>query len=472
LAVLGVKLGALALAALLLPSAASAQGAGGTSSSTTAGVDLDFDAEPARDGAREPSEPGARRGAAVVEAIELVGNDKTDDAVILRHVLVRPSDPVDDDLVEESRLRLLGTGYFSRVDFALRRGSARGLVVLVIEVEERNTLMLDGLVIGFSDVVPFFAGLGVAESNFLGKGMSLSLRGVAGKDRRALELALSFPDVSSTRLQLGLTLRRVDGVELVSMDDAERRTTSYSRTGGNVGVGLRFGPGAVTLGYRLESVFSPRLASLDPALLREAPSVQFDQSIVSTLGVTYVRDTRDDSFVPTSGGRVELAVELGSRIIASTYEFSRYTADLEIAWNPVLAHALRLRAFGGLIQGRAPFFDQFFVRDFSHFSLGTQALPRILGVNFSSFNDYDDLVLDVGVDYAIPIISRTSGVYRAYLYGAVDLAITGSLDELQQDPSGRGLGGRFPLSLDVGVRLDTVLGHFSLSAAYVLDLVL
>ena len=140
--------------------------------------------------------------------------------------------------------------------------------------------------------------------------------------------------------------------------------------------------------------------------------------------------------------RLSQAVELSSRVLASSYEYSKYTAELELAFNPFAQHGLELHAFAGLIQGRAPFFSQFFVRDFSHFSLGTQALPRILGLNFSSFNDYDDLVFDLGAQYAVPIASGTQGVYRAYLYAAVDLAVTASLDELQQDSTGRGLGAR------------------------------
>lgn len=97
----------------------------------------------------------------------------------------------------QSRLRLLSTGYFKSVDFSLKRGSRRGRVVLVIEVEERNTITVDGLYLGFSDVVPIYGGVGVTESNFLGRGMSVGAGVITGKDRRALEVGLFIP-ISAT----------------------------------------------------------------------------------------------------------------------------------------------------------------------------------------------------------------------------------------------------------------------------------
>jgi len=43
-------------------------------------------------------------------------------------------DLLDETKIEESRLRLLNTGYFKSVEFSLKRGSERGKVLLVVEV--------------------------------------------------------------------------------------------------------------------------------------------------------------------------------------------------------------------------------------------------------------------------------------------------------------------------------------------------
>ncbi len=67
------------------------------------------------------------------------GNTKTSTRVVLRYVPFSPGDVinVESPSVELSRFRLLGTGFFRSVEFSLKKGSARGLVVLVIDVVER-----------------------------------------------------------------------------------------------------------------------------------------------------------------------------------------------------------------------------------------------------------------------------------------------------------------------------------------------
>src|SRR5687768_14167887 len=98
-------------------------------------------ADDAFDALLEGQPPPARndefgRPAMFIEAIEIVGNDKTVDDVILNRILLEVGDLVDDEKVEESRLRLLSTGFFKSVEFSLRRGSQRGRVLLVVEVVE------------------------------------------------------------------------------------------------------------------------------------------------------------------------------------------------------------------------------------------------------------------------------------------------------------------------------------------------
>lgn len=464
----------LLVAIALLPRPGAAQALTATVTGTAAAdFDDDLDADFAPPETEESWAEDERERRAFIEAIEVTGNQKTTRGVILRRLLVEVNDLVDDDRIDQSRLRLLATGYFKTVEFSLKRGSRRGRVVLLIEVEERNTLTIDGIYLGWSEVVPFFGGIGLLESNFLGRGMSVGTSVVAGKDRRAVELAVFVPDLSETPLQLAVSAIWVQAAEILDPDDPSTLELAYSRIGGTLGIGVSAGTSQrVSLDYRLESIQADRLPNLDPAVLRSAPSIQFDESILSTLSATYELDTRDDDFVPTQGGRVALSVEMGSKILASTYEFSKYTGDLQLAFEPITGHALSLRAFGGVIQGQTPFFNQFFVRDYAYFALGRSALPRALQVNFSELNDYDDLILSVGGDWHLPIGGGGAVLYRAYVYAGVDLSATASLDELQEDRSGRGASGRVPLSFDVGLKLDTFLGRFTVSGSYVADLVL
>src|SRR5688500_7023246 len=80
-----------------------------------------------------------------LEGIELRGNLRTRARVVLRYLPFEPGDllDVDDPAVELARYRLLGTGFFRDVQFSLRKGSERGRVVLVVEVVERNTIVIN-----------------------------------------------------------------------------------------------------------------------------------------------------------------------------------------------------------------------------------------------------------------------------------------------------------------------------------------
>lgn len=412
------------------------------------------------------------RRALFVEAIEIVGNDKTSDQVILRRILLDVGDLVDDERIEESRLRLLATGFFKSVEFSLRRGSRRGRALLVVEIVERNTIIVDDIYLGFSSVAPFFGGLGVVENNFLGRGVTAAAGFVAGRDRRAADLRFFVPDLSNTLLQLSGSAIVLQGAEVLSEDDPDGAQLEYERYGGTLGIGIGVAPAQrVSLIYRLESVRADRLPNLDPAILRQAPSIQFDDSVLSTLAINYERDTRDDAFVATQGHRVGLGVELGTSLIGSSYEFSKYTADFQQAFLLFGRHSLILSAFGGLIQGNTPFFNQFFARDFAYLVIGRDSLPRNAQLNFSESNDYDDLIINAGFTYNIPVQGGGSALFRTYVYGGVAVTASASLDELQEDPNGRGTGGDMPVSFDLGLKFDTFVGNFTLSLSYLLDLV-
>ena len=410
--------------------------------------------------------------AQLIEDIDIVGNAKTQRSVIERRLLVAPGDLLNEDKVDESRLRLLNTGFFKNVEVSLRRGSRPGLVLLVIEVEERNTILIDQLYLGFSSVSPLYGGFGLAETNFLGRGVTVAGSFVVGADRRGGEARVFVPYLSGTPLQLSASAVFIQGAEPIDDRDPTGASLFYDRWGGTLGIGAGVGPAQrVSLVYRLESVQADRLPNLSPSVLRRAPSILFDESVLSTLSLTYERDTRDDPFVPTVGSRVALAVEAGTSLIGSSYEFSKYTGEVQVAFRPYEQHSLVLRGMGGLIQGETPFFNQFFLGDFAYFAWNRSSLPRNAGINFSESNDYDDLIFSVGSDYSVPVLRGDDVLYRMFVYAGVDWTMTASLDEVQEDRTGRGIGRTFPLSFDLGLKFDTSIGNFTLSVSYLFELV-
>ena len=85
-----------------------------------------------------------------VEEINITGNKITKEKVILRELAIMEGDPLDTNRVEVSRQRLLGMGYFNRVDATMQAGERADSRRVVFDVEEKDpyTFRIGG---GFSD---------------------------------------------------------------------------------------------------------------------------------------------------------------------------------------------------------------------------------------------------------------------------------------------------------------------------------
>jgi outer membrane protein insertion porin family len=424
----------------------------------------------------------------VLEAVRVEGDLRTRPALILRILDVEVGAPLDERRVERGRRRIAALGLFHDVRMRLERGSEPGHVVLVVSVDERGSLLLSDLFLGFTTATPFYGGFGVADANVAGTGLMAHGAFVMGSEgRSAFRVALTAPAFVDRDLSAGLSLLHLRGVELdcpaglgACVDRADLMRLHYRRTGGRLSLGRRGGRfSRVHLQYRFEDV-SGRVGGpgIDPGEPMPAPfyglpSLALGSSRISTLGVAYEHDSTDDPFLPRAGTRVEVQAEVGSRLFHSSYEYARYGAS--VAWHRPGArdHGLRLGLFGGFVQGDAPFFDRFHVADHSYFTIGANAVPRALGISFTEVSQYDDVLVATDLQYRIPLRHRGAFVYRGYFYAAAALTLSahtveGSLLDLSLDP--RNEVSRFPLSGDVGVRLDTAIGVFSLGLSYPLDL--
>ncbi len=432
--------------------------------------------------APDAAAPVSRRYA--VERIAFQGLSHTREAEVRRHVLVKEGDVLDDERVLLSRLRLLQLGWFSRVSTRVERGSERGLVVLVFDVTERNTLLVTDLVLGSTGPQPIYGGLGLSQQNFLGRGLGLSGAFVYGgtpegrpqdPTRFALRGSFFAPDLGATAgargLVLGVTGLLVRGEEFACGDpDCSAFTGNYGaaprlryqRAAIEGTIGIR--PGAferLLAGYRFERVRalgeSPELAAPGAA-----PSLLPGRARLSALGGTYEIDTRDDFFLATEGLRGMAQVTFASRLLGSDYEYTRYLLQLETAYT-LLGKRLRFQGALGAAQGGAPFFERFYAADFSYFAIGP-ALARSLELNFSTDSRYDEFVAMAGLEYAVPLWQRERFFRRGYLaIGARGVYSEATLG------GNRTRFSRTPFSGEVALRLDTPVGVFNASLGYALD---
>ena len=156
------------------------------------------------------------------------------------------------------RYRLLALGYFLDVRLSVTRGASRGGVVLVVEVEERGTIVINELFPSTSAATAFWGGADVSETNFLGRGINLgggfvgsTTPVVAGAHAgRALRLRAAVPPIGgpyglACRPPASTTTAASSIAWLGAADDANPPTTSrraVKRAGGVLGRRQGFSP--------------------------------------------------------------------------------------------------------------------------------------------------------------------------------------------------------------------------------------
>ena len=138
----------------------------------------------------------------VIDEVVVKGNLKTETSIIIaetaalglvKGAAVDASDP----RIEAVRYRLLALGYFLDARLSVTRGANRGGVVLVVDVEERGTLVINELFPSTSAATAFWGGADISETNFLGRGINLGGGFVASTE----------PVVTGAHAGLGLRLR-------------------------------------------------------------------------------------------------------------------------------------------------------------------------------------------------------------------------------------------------------------------------
>jgi outer membrane protein assembly factor BamA len=408
-----------------------------------------------------------------VERIEVQGNERTRADVIRNHLLFREGMIVEEEQIVLSRLRLMSLGTFYEVKIRLRRGSRPGRVVVVVQVVERNTVVVEELFIGGSARTPFWGGFGVSDHNFLGLGHWLHGAWALSGDQQAYRLDYFAPSIPGTPLLAGGGLLYTKGLEVFQIPPTRGGTSpatdvsprvDYERFGGYLSVGYKFGGfNRFLVDYRIEGLRAFAGAGLtDPQIAR-------GRSRLFSLTWTFERDTRDRPFVATRGHRFRLGVELGSELLGGSYNFTKYTLSLDQQLPAIRdSHSFKLDLRLGLIQGETPFFNQFFFGDTSFFSFRDRALPRALGLNFSKESIYDPVLMSAGLEYAVPLALGGRPLHRAYFFFATNATYTATLDETLGRVE-RPVGNAWTFSFDLGLKLDTSIGVFTFSVAYLLD---
>ncbi|HVZ88973.1 MAG TPA: BamA/TamA family outer membrane protein [Polyangia bacterium] len=432
----------------------------------------------------------------VIEEVRVTGNRKTERSLIVGELAVLglgPGSSVDasDPRVETARYRLLSMGYFFDVRLSVARGSKRGGAVLVVEVEERGTLVINELFPATSQATLFWGGADVSETNFLGRGISVGAGFVLSTkplvpDAEAglgLRLHVGAPPLGGPNgLALSVTGLYSGGSEFYrtsgSDDDADpgRFIANRVRRAGGVltaGKMLPFGLHA-TVAFREEELSTWLPPNGQAANIDYMVDKGISRVGTVTAGLDY--DSRSDPILPRSGMRLALSVEGGTSVLGSSYDFVKTVFDSSFYWKMPHGHALGLHVFAGAIAGNAAYFDRFFIGDLDlllprralGINFSTQPAPGLLGTSIAGHR-YDNYAGRVLLEYAIPIWRHHGVVYGGDAFVAAGLlGMASNGDFVPPGPVG---WSSLPIALtgDVGLRLDTYVGVFTISIANILS---
>jgi outer membrane protein assembly factor BamA len=466
----------------------------------------DADPEP------EPSEPpemtSAPRLRYALEGIEIVGNRRTADRVVLRYVPFVSGDVLDvgDPELELTRYRLLGTGFFSAVRLSLSKGKQRGHAVLVVHVVERNTLVLENVGMGIAadedtagHAKPLspFVGIEGAETNLAGTGMTLGAGLAAAADQWALQARFADPAFAGSNWMVNASLRYYDardffGNKQVSFESPlleQREVTDYAvvdytRFGGTLGAGHDLASSTqILFDYRLESVHSivPTMASHVRGDAREPIDFHVvpGASILSALRATLVYDTRDGPFLTTRGTLASVRLDLGLPPLGSSYAFGKVELGVQQWWRLPWNHVIELQAQLGAIAGDAPFFEMYYVGDYTDLLpdrlLGLtpdrRQPPNYLGTDIIEVR-YGDYAAKLQGEYRVPLYTGKGSIYGIDAFGAIGLWGVASHRDLTSPPSGYEGAEKAPIDLtyNLGLRIETYVGGFVVAFSNLLGL--
>lgn len=226
-----------------------------------------------------------------IERIEIKGNQRTRDEVIRREIRITEGDAFNAERLRTSQRRLVNLEFFEKVDIQPREGSAPDKAIITVTVAEKSTGEFS-IGAGFATDEGLLGSIGIKETNFMGRGQTLSLQFFLSQRSTGLDLSFTEPYFLERNLALGV--------------DLFRRTRDFSTEGS---FSTRDTGGRVRLGYAITEQMSQlwsyelshkeiRDISSDASPLILAERGRYTTSSVST---TLTYDTRDNRFLPTEG---------------------------------------------------------------------------------------------------------------------------------------------------------------------------
>lgn len=411
---------------------------------------------------------------ALVNKIDILGNDITHERVIREALIILPGDVFAQDRVVKSYQNISNLGFFQQpMPFPdSRTANDQGDIDLIFKVQEKRTGNVNfGASMGQGTGIGGF--LGLDEPNLFGEGKKGHIQWQFGANINQLDLSYSDPSLGGSLIS-----------GTVDVHDTRTRYTiadlgQITSRGGS----LQFG---IPLPHSRYSRLFPSYAidfesySGNSALL--AGSLRCANCMRSTFGVTFVRDTRVEMPFATGGAMHSVSVVTNGGILGGSATFQK--VDVEGRWyapagviggsGPAAGGVhlvLALTTKAGFVFGNpGPFFDQLYtmggtqygipLRGYDEFSITPQGFnPNAStgGVPRSAFGrSYFASTAEFGLRFS-------QSIYGSFFYDVGNVWASASAFNPTRLFRGAGFGVALitplgPLGLDLGYGFDRVDG--------------
>jgi outer membrane protein insertion porin family len=322
---------------------------------------------------------------AIVNRVEIRGNEITHERVIREAIVLIPGDVFRQDALLSSYQRISNLGFFNQ-PLPLpdtRPANDQGDVDVIFRVSEKHTGNVNfGASVGQGTGVGGF--LGLDEPNLFGQGKRGRFQWQFGKNINDFDVSFTDPAIRESRISgtVGLHNTRVRYV-IANVGRLRRRGANLQL--GFPALGDNFS--RLFLSYSIDQQ-SFTGSNTNTAFLQ---AFRCNNCIRSTVGASFLRDTRIDLPFPTGGTQVSFGVSQSGGLLGGTGNFQRI--DLESRFYAPLGQigpggiapvkfVLGLSSRAGFVFGNAPFFDQLFTLG------GTQFFIPLRGYDEASITPF------------------------------------------------------------------------------------
>lgn len=412
-----------------------------------------------------------------IENINLRGNTKTKNKVIMRELRMKKGDIFNKNAASRSIQRVYNTGYFEDVNVRLLPGQRNPKDVIVeIDVTEQKTGSVT-IGAGYSDSDGLVGILGLAETNLRGTGDKANISWEFGGNtdtNKNYIFSYTHPYLNDAGDSIGFSIfdreSEYDDYDEKGDSKAEydRRTNGFNITYGHVR--SEYVSDYVTLETKRtkytdwDSGYNYRNDATDPH------NDGFDFAGMDYLGKNFGRtnsmtwshvfDNRDNVYDPTKGKRLSFTGTWAGHGFGGDFDYFKFIAENRLYYKVGRAHVIAVRLMGGIATGDMPYNDLF--------TLG--GADNLRGYEDDEF--CGNKMYEATVEYRYPIAKKIQGVVFTDLgnaWGGVE-NIPWYHENNKLHYSG-GLGFRIttpigPIRLDYAVGQDGGKFHFSFGGKF------